>query len=342
VTEIACLVDFGVSTEAVLEHLRYLDELRRRVMGRPAGREDSLPVLIARHGVTHMHCTPALAATLAGSEAGRAALGRMRTLVVSSTGLTPELADALRSVVGSEAGGAPGTRVGRVLNMFGVGETTVWSTTHELTDSSEPVPIGRPLANVLCYVLDAERSPVPVGTTGELYIGGAGVARGYLHRTELTAERFVANPFATPGRDDAGDGGRLHRTGHLVRWRADGVLEHMGRTDDAHAQSSDARPRPELPADDLEASMCEVWREVLGLGEVGATDDFFALGGHSLLALRVHNRLRESLQLRVSLVDLFRHPTVRSLARAVRGAESPGPQLPGGILPLTRDASRVR
>ncbi len=115
-------------------------------------------------------------------------------------------------------------RCRRLFNVYGPTETTVWSTAAEITDPST-ISVGRPLANVRTYVLDPRGEPVPMGVPGELYIGGAGVARGYHARPELTAERFLPDPFGvTP---DA----RMYQTGDLVRWRADGGLDYLGRLD---------------------------------------------------------------------------------------------------------------
>jgi amino acid adenylation domain-containing protein len=112
----------------------------------------------------------------------------------------------------------------RFYNAYGPTETTVCATIHRCAaDAASNPPIGRPLPNVTCYVLDRQQQPVPVGVPGELYIGGAGVAQGYLNRPELTAERFVVSPF----RPDE----RLYRTGDLVRYRPDGDLEFLGRID---------------------------------------------------------------------------------------------------------------
>ena len=114
----------------------------------------------------------------------------------------------------------------KLFNAYGPTETTVTAAIHEpAADSLSWQAIGRPIANIRIYILDANRQPVPIGPAGELYIGGAGVARGYLNRPELTAERFVADPFAVEA--DA----RMYKTGDLARWLADGTIEFLGRND---------------------------------------------------------------------------------------------------------------
>jgi acyl-coenzyme A synthetase/AMP-(fatty) acid ligase len=116
----------------------------------------------------------------------------------------------------------------RLINEYGPTETVVGCSFHEVTPADPgvgPVPIGRPIANTEVYILDNDQRPVPQGVTGELCVGGAGVARGYLNRAALTAERFIDDPFSR--RPDA----RLYRTGDLARRRKDGVLEFLGRVD---------------------------------------------------------------------------------------------------------------
>src|SRR5690606_10367292 len=113
-------------------------------------------------------------------------------------------------------------RVGELWNLYGPTETTVWSTI-ERVRSGDPITVGRPIANTTVYVLDEHMQPVPVGVPGELWIGGAGVAQGYLNRPELTAERFRESPFRA--------GERIYGTGDLVRWLSDGRLQHLGRLD---------------------------------------------------------------------------------------------------------------
>src|SRR5262249_37887417 len=114
-------------------------------------------------------------------------------------------------------------------NLYGPTETTIWSSSTKIlrpeNDLSADPGIGRPIGNTRIYILDEHGEPAPVGVAGELYIGGAGVARGYLSRPELTAERFIPDPFSEKS------GARLYKTGDLARYLNGGELEYIGRTD---------------------------------------------------------------------------------------------------------------
>ncbi len=115
----------------------------------------------------------------------------------------------------------------RLWNVYGPTEATIWATAHDLSKQERTghIPLGHPLANTRCYVLNAAWQPVPVGVIGEIYLGGEGVARGYVRRPALTAEHFIPDPFSTH------PGARLYRSGDLGHWRTNGVLEYMGRVD---------------------------------------------------------------------------------------------------------------
>ncbi|WP_338868504.1 non-ribosomal peptide synthetase/type I polyketide synthase [Myxococcus stipitatus] len=306
----------------------------------------------------------------------------------------------------------------RLLNAYGPTETLITATTHEVPPPSsgqkspERIPIGLPLSNRAFYVLDRHGGPVPVGVAGELHIGGELLALGYLHRPELTQERFIPDPFS-----DAPDA-RLYKTGDVVRFLPDGALEFLGRTDHqvkvrgfrvelgeiesalsrhpalrevvvtihqepldgsggsdkrlvAYAVPTepqavtpadlrrfllerlpdymvpaffvllDALPmtpggkldRQALPAPDpaanatsrpfvaprtpTESALAEAWMKALRVPRVGIHDDFFELGGDSLLATQVASRLREALQVEVSLERLFKAATLAELAEHV-------------------------
>ena len=161
-------------------------------------------------GITVMQATPATWRLLL--EAGWRGDGRLK-LLCGGEALDRLLAESLLE------------RCGSLWNLYGPTETTIWSTLHRIEDVAGPIPIGRPIRNTQVYVLDGQLQPVPLGVTGELYIGGLGLALGYLHRPELTAERFVIDPFAEEAC------ARMYRTGDLARWRPDGCLEWLGRVD---------------------------------------------------------------------------------------------------------------
>jgi amino acid adenylation domain-containing protein len=163
--------------------------------------------------------TPAHLQLLSQQISPKDAGGMSRTFVIGGENLLAETLEFWRVA-------APGTRL---INEYGPTETVVGCCVYEVRvvdPHSGSVPIGRPIANTQLYVLDPALKPVPPGVMGELYIGGVGVARGYLNRPELTAERFLPDPF----RD--GPDSRLYKTGDLARYRTDGTLEYLGRTDD--------------------------------------------------------------------------------------------------------------
>ncbi|WP_422733746.1 amino acid adenylation domain-containing protein [Micromonospora sp. WMMD558] len=310
----------------------------------------------------------------------------------------------------------------RWLNAYGPTETTITATVHEPADhdpATGTVPVGRPLPGVRAYVLDDGLRPVPRGVPGDLWLGGAGVALGYLGDPARTATSFVPDPWGPPGT-------RMYGTRDRVRLGVGGVLEFLGRDDDQvklrgfrielgeveaalaayppvaeaaallredtpghaaligyvtppavdvtglRAHLADrlpgymvpaailplerlprgesgkvdraALPPPRLPAPagratptgELEEAVAAIWREVLAVQHVGADDNFFDIGGHSLLMVRVQARLAERLGRTVPVVDLFRHPTVRALARHLAAGGSPPPPTTGNRRAETR------
>jgi len=368
---------------------------------------EELVTLLRRDGITHTKFTPsALAALPAGD------LPALATLAVGGEACTPELVERWG-------------RGRRFINVYGPTEATVRVCAAVCVPEPRAPSLGAPLPNTRLYVLDGGGRPAPVGVPGELYAGGVQLARGYLGRPGLTAERFVPDPFA------AEPGGRLYRTGDRVRWRADGTLEFLGRNDaqvkvrgfrvepgeveaalrghpdvldcavvaredapgewrlvayvsgwaDAEALRVHLRrtlpeymvpavfvameafprtpsgkldrralpaPAPAQPARrvepgaGLESRIAEIWAELLGVGSVGAEDNFFDLGGHSLLLARLQGRLARELGREVPLVDLFHYPTVRSLARALRGEARSGAAEQGQERGEARQAARAR
>jgi len=294
-------------------------------------------------------------------------------------------------------------------NMYGPTESTIWSAVQKVEGGEVPISIGRPIANTQMYILDRNFNPVPIGVYGELYIGGDGLARGYLNRSELTAEKFVPHPFSHE------DGARMYSSGDQARFLSDGRIELVGRLDHqvkvrgfrielgeieatlalhkavdqvvvvvrGGADSSDdkhlaaymiaaseqeptvgdlrgflmeslpeymvptafvfldalpltpngkvdrkALPSPEgvhpklgseyvAPQSEIERTVASIWQEVLKVEKVGIDDNFFDLGGHSMLLVRIQGKLSEAFDRDISIIELFKYPTVNTLAQYV-------------------------
>ncbi|WBY03348.1 LLM class flavin-dependent oxidoreductase [Ramlibacter tataouinensis] len=213
VDEIACLIDFGIAPDEVLASLPHLKAVMEAAQAsRAAPRRATVAEQVLQHGITHLQCTPSMAAMLLADSGGRAALARLEALLVGGEALPLEMAAQLRAQV-----------PGALVNMYGPTETTVWSTTCQLDRVEGLVPLGRPIANTQLSIRTPGGAECPALVAGELCIGGDGVTDGYLHRPELTAERFVPDA-AQPHR-------RWYRTGDLVRRLPGGTIEFLGRMD---------------------------------------------------------------------------------------------------------------
>ncbi|WP_408597965.1 non-ribosomal peptide synthetase [Pseudomonas sp. PLMAX] len=356
--------------------------------------------LVQAYGVTTLHFVPSLLAVFI-DESLSAECTSLRRLFCGGEALPAELRNRVLEQLPAV----------QLHNRYGPTETAINVTHWHCTAADgERSPIGRPLGNVVCRVLDSVLNPVPAGVPGELCISGIGLARGYLGRPGLTAERFVVDPLGEQG-------ARLYRTGDRARWTSDGVIEYLGRldqqvklrgfrvepeeiearllaqvgvtqavvlvretsaggqligyytadsTESEEAQSTrlktalaaelpeymvpaqlmrleqmplspsgklDRRALPEpqwqvrehvAPVTALEQQIAGIWREVLGLAQVGLCDDFFALGGHSLLATQIISRTRQACDVELPLRALFEHSELGAFAEQVRLIQASG------------------
>ena len=216
VNEIACLVDFGIDSGVVLENLAHLNRLRELANSASTTTQEedddhTISETLKAHAVTHLQCTPSMARMLIDDPDVLGHLGRLKHLMLGGEALAHDLADTLHKHL-----------TGQFTNMYGPTETTIWSTTSAIR-KGEPITIGRPIANTTIRLLDRNHQLVSQGAAGELCIGGDGVVPGYLGRDDLTAERFILDPFA-PGE-------RLYKTGDLARYTESGEIEFLGRLD---------------------------------------------------------------------------------------------------------------
>jgi amino acid adenylation domain-containing protein len=199
----------------------------RLVLARPGGHRDPryLVDLIARERVTVTHFVPSMLRAFLEDPAldSPEACLSLRLVITSGEALTPDLARRFFARTGAASGRA------ELHNLYGPTEASIEVTawTCDRSAISESIPIGLPIANTRIHLLGPDRRPVPLGIPGELFIGGVPVARGYLGRPDLTAERFVPDPFPVPGET----GARLYRTGDLARRRPAGAVEYLGRID---------------------------------------------------------------------------------------------------------------
>ena len=175
---------------------------------------DVIPELISTYNVSHFQCTPSILRVLMNRADGIAALKQLRKLMVGGECFPVGLAKRLSAETSID-----------VFNVYGPTETTLWATWHRIHKDDSSIPIGRPLPNYEIYILDEDSQPRPVGAYGEVYIGGAGVARGYFNDPELTAQKYLPNPFVDRSNE------RIYRTGDIARYRDNGIIEFLGRAD---------------------------------------------------------------------------------------------------------------
>ncbi|MGH8614417.1 MAG: amino acid adenylation domain-containing protein, partial [Gammaproteobacteria bacterium] len=188
----------------------------RLVLAGPEDHKDPecLGALIERHGITTLHFVPSMLKAFLET-ADLSHCRSLRRVLASGEALSAELRDAFRERLAAE-----------LHNLYGPTEASIDVTYWDCARDAEArsVPIGLPIANTQIYLLDTELNPVPIGVSGELFIGGVGLARGYLQRPDLTAAAFLPDPFGAPG-------GRIYRTGDLARYRPDGAIEYLSRID---------------------------------------------------------------------------------------------------------------
>jgi natural product biosynthesis luciferase-like monooxygenase protein len=214
VDEVACLIDFGLNTDLALAGLEQIKKLKHlantqaepSVYAPAAQPDECMPSL--------MQCTPSMMRMQMLIPESMEALKPLQTLMLGGEALPGSLAAQVKAMLPC-----------RLVNMYGPTETTIWSATHEVNEITEVVSIGKPIANTQLHILDRFLNPVPPGVTGELYIGGHGLARGYLDRPDLTAEKFTPNPFSRE------PGARMYNTGDTASYYSDGTVKFLGRAD---------------------------------------------------------------------------------------------------------------
>ncbi|RAJ26891.1 non-ribosomal peptide synthetase [Pedobacter cryoconitis] len=203
VNEIACLVDFGLPVDHVMAGLHHLKSLKEVFDGQNKS---------AGHPITLLQSTPSFMQQALESPGSVALLRSLRLLLLGGEGVPLSLVRDLQKQTNAA-----------LYNMYGPTETTIWSCVHAFEPGLQKVLIGTPIANTQLYILNKDLQLVPIGVVGDLYIAGDGLSRGYWKRPELTAEKFIANPYQA--------GSLMYKTSDMARWQADGTVELLGRED---------------------------------------------------------------------------------------------------------------
>jgi natural product biosynthesis luciferase-like monooxygenase protein len=215
VNEIACLVDFGIEP---IRALASLAEVSLLMENYKSSDHRSSPAAVSfgdSESRSILQCTPSMASILLSDAGSREFLNHIDTLLLGGESLPSDVVEEVRRT-------APNCKIH---NMYGPTETTIWSATHRVNEAAHPIPIGTPLGNTAIHILDYYGQPVPIGMSGEIYIGGIGVARGYVNSPSVTAEKFIPDAFSEwPGM-------RLYRTGDMGRYKRNGTIEFLGRND---------------------------------------------------------------------------------------------------------------
>lgn len=373
----------------------------RLVVAKPEGHKDPRYLIktIMEQGITTIHFVPSMLYAFLEQPEARNCTG-LKRVFCSGEALNIDLLNKFRGIFDIP-----------IHNVYGPAEcsdvSTAW--TYEGQHEVAVVPIGRPISNVRVYILDKFLNPVPLGVTGELYVGGISVGKGYINNPTLTAERFMLDPFSSAKE------AKMYKTGDLARFLSDGNIEYRGRIDfqvkirgvrielgeiekslaenpavkgnaviawekdngnqylvayivpqDGIAPDINevrkslrnklpeymvpslyvfverlplnpngkldrkALPAPDIasasknsnyvaPQNEIEKTLADIWKEVIGVDEIGVHDNFFEIGGHSLLLVQVHSRMKEVFKRDFPLLEMFTYPTISALAAFVTG-----------------------
>ncbi|WP_264530520.1 non-ribosomal peptide synthetase [Flavobacterium sp. N502540] len=383
VTEIACLVDFGIEDETVLKGLEYLSELKDSY--RKVEKLDNS----TDKPITSLQITPSYLDALLEDYNSDLFLKSLDNIIVGGENFPNELLEKLRARTKS-----------KLYNMYGPTETTIWSTS--LTVETDSIlNIGKPIQNTQIYILDDHNNLCPIGVKGSLFIGGEGLTRGYYNDEKLTSDKF------TLSNNSLQEDKTIYKTGDLARWTADGSIEYLGRSDSqvkingyrielgeiesilmqykeiskavviasknetgntnlvAYYTSKAAIDQSELrefiryklphymvpdqfrelkdipltpngkidrkalpnlktpvafereyipPGNLRESKLIEIWKNVLGVEDIGIKDNFFDLGGNSLLIIKMLNAVNMEFKTNISVMEGFNLPNISAIS----------------------------